>query len=215
MTQSANIEKAHDEAYSFSFISGALYVKEALPVARLLRQGADWERVREETLNANALRQRTHQSRVRLFREIRYRLQKLTAAEIAFLCEADARDQRQLLFIAVCLHYRFVREFTEEVLRPKALASDLQLYPGDIGRFFDAKAECSLEAEHLTASSRAKVEQVLIRMLVEAGLLDTAQSQKIMRAVPSRALARVVAASDPSRLRFLLLSENDIRTLTS
>ena len=206
------VMKASSDRYSFSFISGALYLKECLAVARLLRQHGDWAGVRDKLIEDNLLRQRSRESSVRLFREIRYRLQELTAKELAYLCDADPQDQRQLLFIAVCLRYRFIREFVLEVLRPKAMASDLQLYPGDIGRFFESKGDAP-EVERLKPSSRAKVEQVMTRMLAEGGILDSAQNQKIVRSFPSRALARVVAAGEASRLRFLLLADSDIREL--
>lgn len=201
-----------DNIYSFSFISGALYLKESLAVARLLRQHGDWAGVRDKLIEDNLLRQRSRESSVRLFREIRYRLQELAPKELAYLCDADPQDQRQLLFIAVCLRYRFIREFVLEVLRSKAMASDLQLYPGDVGRFFESKGDAP-EVERLKPSSRAKVEQVMIRMLAEGGLLDSAQNQRIVRSFPSRALARVVAAGESSRLRFLLLADADIREL--
>ncbi len=204
-----------EDKYSFSFISGALYLRESLAVARLLRKHGDWTLVRADAIDANVLQQRSHESSVRLFREIRYRLQELTLSEVAFLCDADARDQRQLLFVAVCLRYRFIREFAVEVLRPKAFASDHQLYPGDVDRFFEAKGADAPEVERLTDSSRAKVEQVLLRMVVEAGLLDSLSSRKILRSVPSRALAAAIAQEDARRLKFLLLSDSDIRQLTS
>jgi hypothetical protein len=206
------IMKATENRYSFSFISGALYLKECLAVARLLRQHGDWVIVRDKLIEDNLLRQRSRESSVRLFREIRYRLQELTAKELVYLCDADPQDQRHLLFIAVCLRYRFIREFIQEVLLPKALSSDLQLYPGDIGRFFESKGN-EPEVERLKPSSRAKVGQVLIRMLVEGGLLDSVQSQRIVRSFPSRALARVVVSGDSVRLRFLLLTDSDIREL--
>jgi len=204
-----------EQRYSFSFISGALYLRESVAVALLLRKHGDWDRVRREVLDRNALRQRTRESCVRLFREIRYRLQELTAGEVGFLCDAAAPDQRQLLFIAACLRYRFVREFVEEVLTAKAMASDQQVYPGDISRFFEAKEAEADEVARLKPSSRAKVEQVLLRMLVEAGLLDSVESRRVVRVVPSKTLARLVATRDPRLLKYLLLSNTDVRQLVS
>ena len=58
-------------------------------------------------------------------------------------------------------------------------------------RFFDRKGADAPEIEGLTDKSKAKVKQVLIRMLAEAGLLDSTASQRIQRPVPSRALARL------------------------
>ena len=134
---------------------------------------------------------------------------------MAFFCEADSRDQKQLLFIAICQHFRFIREFVEEVLRPKALALDNQLYPTDFARFFDRKGTDALEIEDLTDKSRAKIKQVLVRMLAEAGLIDSTSNQRIQRTVPSNALVRIIAKTDAKRLRFLLLSDADIRQLSN
>lgn len=201
------------ESYSFSFLTGALYLSESLAVAELMRVHRDWSEVVRRANEDNLLRQRATASRTRLLREIRYRLEQFVPKELDFFCQADRRDQRQLLFIAICQRFRFIREFVEEVLRPKALALDNQLYPTDFARFFDRKGADAPEIDGLTDKSRAKVKQVLIRMLAEAGLLDSTASQRIQRPVPSRVLARLVAETDANRLRFLLLSDADIRQL--
>jgi hypothetical protein len=202
-------------AYAFSFLTGALYLSESVAVAKVMRQHPDWEAVARQAAEQNLLRQRTHASRTRLLREIRYRLQQLTARELDFLCEADARDQRHLLFIAICQRFRFIREFVEEVLRPKVLALDTQLYPADFARFFDQKGAEAPEVEKLTDKSVAKVKQVLIRMFAEAGLLDSTSSQRLTPSLPSRALALLITETGGKRLRYLLLSDADIRHLTS
>jgi hypothetical protein len=196
--------------YSFSFLSGALYLPESVAVAKLLRVHRDWKMVVHRAADENILRQRKAGSRTRMLREIRYRLHQFSATELGFFCEADSRDQRLLLFVAICQRFRFIREFVEEVLWPKVLSFDPQLYPTDFARFLDRKGADAAEIERLTDKSRAKVRQVLIRMLAEAGLLDSTRSQRLQCPVPSRPLSRLISDSDPKRLRFLLLSEADV-----
>ena len=150
-----------------------------------------------------------------MLREIRYRLQQFSKKELEYFAGAGASDQRQLLFIAVCVRFRFIREFVDEVLRPKAFAMDLQIYPTDFARFFDRKAAEADEIESLTDKSRAKIKQVLTRMLAEGGLIDSTKSQRIQPALPSRDLSRLVAETDPKRLRFLLLPETSLRQCTT
>src|ERR1700683_2658638 len=127
------------EPYSFSFLTGALYLSESLAVAELARSRQDWAEVIRLASEDNLLKQRKTASRTRLLREIRYRLQQLSCEELEFFCDAGSRDQRQLLFIAICRRFRFIREFVEEVICPKALPLDVQLYPADFARFFDRK----------------------------------------------------------------------------
>ncbi len=202
-------------AYSFSFLTGALYRPESAAVAELVRAHGDWPEVARRAAEGNLLRQRTIASRTRLLREIRYRLEQFTPPELDFFCEADSRDQRQLLFIAVCQRFRFIREFVVEIIRPRAFALDCQLYPTDFARFFDRKGADAPEVDRLTDKSRAKVKQVLIRMLAEGGLIDSTAKQEIQRPMPSAALCRLIAATESGRLRFLLLSDADIRQLAS
>jgi Putative inner membrane protein (DUF1819) len=200
--------------YSFSFLAGALYLPESVAVADLFRTHGDWREVARFAAAGNHLRTRTAATRTRVLREIRYRLQQFTPGELEFFCDADSHDQRQLLFIAICQRFQFIREFVEEILRPKALALDHQIYPADFARFFDRKGADAPEIDRLTDKSRAKVKQVLIRMLAEAGLLDSTASQRLQRPVPSKVLAQLIAETDAKRLRFLLLSDADIRQLS-
>lgn len=200
--------------YSFSFIAGALFVPETLAVARQLARTPYWESVAAITRSENLLRQRTAASTTRILREIRHRLNELSAAELDHLISADPTDQRLLLFIAACRRYRFIAEFTAEVLFPKAHASGTQLYPGDLTRFIDDRSLNSPEVENLTDKSRAKVRQVMLRILAEAGLIDSTTSRKLQRPMPGRVLADLIAKKDPKQLRWLLLSEQEIRQIT-
>jgi len=203
------------QPYSFSFLAGALFLRESVAVAGLLAKGHSWDELARVANEENLLRQRTEASRVRLLREIRHRLRELSSKEIEFFAAAGASDQRQLLFMALCQRFRFIREFVDEVLRTKALAMELQLYPTDFARFFDRKGAEEPEIERLTDKSKAKVKQVIIRMLAEAGLIDSTKAQRLQVAIPSQALARLVAETDPKRLRFLLLPDASIRQYLS
>ena len=201
--------------YSFSFLTGALYATESLAVAAIWRKDPDWSVVSRLVGEQNALRQRTAASRTRLLRQIRNRLEQLSPEELDFLCDANPRDQRQLLFLAVCRGFRFIREFVEEVVRPKALALNHQIYPSDFARFFDRKADEDPAIEKLTEKSVAKIKEVIHRMLAEAGLLDSTANRCLTPRLPSRALARLIARTDAKQLRLLLLSDADIRQLTN
>jgi hypothetical protein len=203
-----------ETTYAFSFVAGALFVPETMAVARQLQAVRDWKLVTAAARAENLLRQRTDASTRRLLREIRYRLDELSPAELDFLVAADPRDQRLLLFVAVCRRYRFIREFTVEVLCLKAQSAENQLYPGDIVRFIDDRATVSPEVEKLTDISRAKVRQVILRILAESGLMDSTASRKLLRPMPSRPLAKMIAKTNSMQLRWLLLSEQEIRQIT-
>jgi len=185
-----------------------------MAVARKLLLDHDWKIVSSAVRSENLLRQRTQASTARLFREIRYRLDELSPAELDFLVAADPPDQRLLLFITVCRRYRFIRELTTDVLWTKIRGAETQLYPGDIIRFIENRGAVAPEVEKLTDNSRSKVRQVVFRILSEAGLLDSTGSQKLLRPMPSRSLAKMISKYDVKQLRWLLLSEQEIHQIT-
>lgn len=202
------------DRYSFSFITGALYVAESAAIVPLLAQGKTWPEIEATVAGENLLKSRTAASRVRLLREIRYRLSVLSAAEIEFLLGAGNHDLRALLFIGICRHFAFVREFVTTVLRPKALALDFQIMPSDFTGFLHRESAEHPEIATLTDKTIAKIRQVLLRMLAEASLIDSTRGLMLTPSLPSRALANVIAKSDAKELRWLLVSDSDIRHLT-
>lgn len=206
---------ALNSPYSFSFISGALYLSESLAVARLLSELGDWDQVSRAASVQNVLRQRTQASQVRILREIRYRLEAYTPKEIQFLLQASQSDQRLMLFVAVCERFRFIREFVLEVLETKFQRLDHPLRASDFNIFFDRKGMEAAEVEALSDKSRAKIRQVMIRMLAEAGFLNNTTSKLLQRPIPGKELARLWAHASPGRFRFLLVSNADLHHLTS
>lgn len=204
-----------DQPYSFSFITGALFAPESSAIIPLLADGIAWSEIERVVADDNLLKSRTAASRVRLLREIRYRLSALSQTELAFAADAQRAEVNALLFIALCRHYSFIREFVLSILRPKTLGLDYQIMPADFSGFLYRETQAHPEIERLTDKSTAKIRQVLFRMLAEAGLIDSTHTLHLTPLFPSRALARLIASNDAKELRFLLLTDNDIRTLTA
>jgi len=206
---------ARQATFSFSFITGALFAPEVGAVLPLLAEGKSWDEIAEAAEQDNLLKTRTAASRVRLLREIRYRLAALSPAEVKFAASARREDVHALLFIALCRHYAFIHEFVLSVLRPKALALDFQIMPADFSGFLYRESHTHPEIQRLTDKSTAKIRQVIYRMLAETGLVASTKDLRLTPLLPSRALARLIADTDPKQLRFLLLTDNDIRNLTT
>jgi hypothetical protein len=204
-----------DRRYAFSFITGALFVPETVAVAELLAAGKDWPTIRESVSNENLLKLKTSGSRVRILREIRYRLQEFDSEELDYFSAAGSRDQRLMLLLSISRRFAFVREFIEEVVRPKALSLETHLIPGDFVRFFDLKGADAPEVDELTPKSHDKVRQVMVRMLAEGGLLNSTSEMGIQRPSPGTRLIHLIAKKNPADLKTFLLSDADIRDARS
>ena len=197
--------------YKISFTSGGLYLRDSIKVAELYFQVQDWSALKEQVIEKNLLQARTKSSLVRTARELLQRLQSLTEAQLRLLVDGTRQEQNQLLWLAVCKHYEFVRDFATEVIREKYLRLDWEVTYPDFDMFFFDKSEWHAELAGITESTHKKLRQVLFRMLVEAEILSP--ENKVIPAVLSPQVARVISEDDPTYFSAFPISETDIRGL--
>ncbi len=179
------------DTYSLSFTTGGLFHQESLILAKLYVEANDWDRVRTQVLSENLLQSRTLNTSKRQCREIISRLKTLDPKELDLLISGSAQEQKYLLWLAVCRHYRFIAEFAEEVIRERfiGLKHDLQYVEFDF--FFNKKSEWHPELEAIELTTRKKLRQVLFKILREAELLTVRNtinasmlSQRLLAAIP-------------------------------
>lgn len=205
--------------YHFGFTAASLRPELARILAEVyLATGRDWEAARAQVLESNALQARSTRSAVILERELRQRLVRLSEGQVTLLAGATAEDRAALGWLAAMKQSAFLFEFAAEVLRDKLEASDPVLRPSDYERFAEAKAALHPEFARLTASSRAKVREVLLRMLREAGLLaaDAGSDGALgtaQRPVLSPLVRDSIAADDPRWLAGFLVPDPEIAAL--
>jgi len=160
-----------DIKYSMSFTTGGLFHNESLKIASLNLSLDDLDSVRDRVFAENLLQARTLNTLKRVCREIISRLGMLSRNELKFLIDATYQDQAYLLWVSVCRRYRFIADFANEVLRERFITLKSDLKHEDFDSFFNRKSEWHVELDKLTPATRAKLRQVLFRMLREADLL--------------------------------------------
>ncbi len=158
--------------YNMSFTAGAMLQQPSVLLAELYASLGDWQAVRSRVLADNLLQARTQNTAHRICREIVSRLNSLSADQLAILAEGSAKDQAQVLWAAICKRYRFIHDFAVEVIHEKFLVLDPNLVYADYDIFFNQKAEWHEELVNIQPSTRAKLRQIVFRMLREAELLS-------------------------------------------
>lgn len=163
---------ASTEKYSMSFTVGGLFLHESPRAADLYLELREWKLVRETILKENLLQLRTKSSGMRVSRELCNRLNQLEDEELILLVNGTFQERSALLWLAACRQYRFIYEFSVEILRAKFLAYQRDLSHADFDACFNAKAAWHEELDKITDTTLAKLRQVLFRMMHEAGLLS-------------------------------------------
>ena len=141
---------------------------------------------------------------------MRRRLGTLTHDQMVLLAQATVEDRTAIAWLATCKRIRFAFEFAAEVLRDKLASHDAVLRPSDYESYIENKSLPHPELARLKPTSRNKIRQVLLRMLVEAGLLAKGSSLSIQRPALSPKVVRVITADSPHWLAAFLVPESEI-----
>ena len=185
--------------YKMSFSTGGLLLNESLEIARLHVEGEPWDKTLLRARQESATSLPKAVSNRRTMREITNRLVMLSAEERHFLlCSADRADQQALLWLAACRAYRFIREFSLEVVREHYLSYQLDLPRESFDQLFDAKAEWDDDLAAIKDSTRSRLRQVMFKMMREAGILS--DGNQIQTAIISTRLKTMIADQNPSEL---------------
>jgi hypothetical protein len=187
-------------AYRMSFTMGGLFLNEAVAAAMAHERLGDWTQAQEEIQSGEAVGFRKTSSMHRAAREVATRLKQLTEAELALLRRGTREEQAALLWLAVCRTYRLIGEFAIEQLQERFLSMRPELEPEAFGRFIEAKAEWHKELATLKPSTRQKLQQVLFRILREAGLLS--REGQVQRMPLSKRLLATLGGRNTSELAF-------------
>lgn len=201
-------------AYTLGFTAASLRPDLARILAERYLLTGDWGKAREAVLSDNALQAKSRASAIRMERELRQRLMLLTPAQIRLAASAPAEDRAAVGWLAICKHVPFVFDFAAEVLRDKLAAHDRVLRPSDYEAYVESKAQAHAKLSGMSATSRNKIRQVLLRMLLEAGILADGEALGVLRnPVLSPAVLASILEDDSHWLRAFLLAEGEINRL--
>ena len=127
-----------NKKYILSFTAASLRLNEMVKVASALMDddSTNLNEVRDSRIVFGSVKNRTTE---REFREIKHRLEKLTHDQLEILVHGDLISQKQIAFLGVCKHYDFIRDFTVDVVRDKALVFDYQIRESDFNSFINSK----------------------------------------------------------------------------
>ncbi|KGE87995.1 DUF1819 family protein [Phaeodactylibacter xiamenensis] len=202
---------AASRPYRLSFSGAALQVEESIKIAQLYADLKDWEAVQAEVVGENALQKNQLKTTVRSFYEVRTRLKEMTPLQMERLAEGTFTEQQQLLWVAVCKVYPFIGAFALEVLLNKIQAFEYIVHESDYTEFLEAQTLKEPKLQQVSDSTYQKLRSRLYRMMEEAGIVNNREERVITPPVVTTYVAEALIDEDPKLLRYLLVSDRDIR----
>jgi hypothetical protein len=197
--------------YKFSFTAGSLLLNETIKVAEVYVKTGNWEKTREHVMHTNLLQKNTESAASRFYLESQRRLKTLSTEELSLLVEARLEEQKQIVFLAICRYYGFIRDFVTQILRENVLTMRRTFRDSDYYRFSEEVSIEHPEYEALRESTKKKVRQVLLNLLREVGILSSGPERKITPVQVSSEVCRLIASKNPKELRYFLYTDQQIK----
>lgn len=165
--------------YSADLSAGSLMLPESRRIAGLLLRKpteAEWDHAIKVE---NILQKTTPSTAVRQARLIRFRLLPLGPQAWTLIAGGEREIAVQLLFAAALLHSGLLRDFVRQVLVGHHRRLELEIQSREWEPFLADCAACDPGVATWTASTRAKLLQVILRILVEARYLESSRTLRL------------------------------------
>ena len=118
----------------------ALGLREFEIMVRLWIESEAWDEVLDKIMKQNLFNQNSQASTLRIYSEIRERIQCLTPESLSDFLEWDQEDRRAIAFVAACKCYPFIFDFVQTVLKDKLQVFDEVLIDEDFNNYWNTKA---------------------------------------------------------------------------
>ena len=165
--------------YNAEISAGSLMPLESRRIAAFLLTHPDDNAWKRALIDDNILQKKAPATAIRLASLIRKRLNTLDATALEMVAQREQEVVIQLLLVAAVKHSQLLADFIKDVYIEHQRRMDLALSPGDWDGFF---SECSHRDSSIiqwSASTQAKLFQVILRILTEAKYLESSRSMKL------------------------------------
>jgi hypothetical protein len=162
--------------YNAEISAGSLMLRESRKIAALLLRGVDDGAWHEALHVDNILQKKVPATARRMARLIRNRLELMTPELWKMVADDAVETATQALMAAAIKHSRLLGDFLDQVVREHYRVFDKQLSVNDWNRFLSECEHRDGAVSVWSPSTRAKLGQVVLRILAEAKYLDSTRS---------------------------------------
>jgi hypothetical protein len=162
---------AHNR-YSLSFTTGTLMLTESVLLTEQYIGLGSWQKVRESAKQTNLLQGKTMKSTTTLMSEIISRLRFLSDEQLQRLIQAQEKDQRYILWLALCRRYQYIADFAVEVMGAAVHTPEKTVTRSEYQVFFDQKAAFHPHLQQLADSTKRTIASFVFIMAGQADIMD-------------------------------------------
>lgn len=183
-----------------NFTGGSLLIRESRVVAKLLAEKHSREEIVRLVLSRNLLQNSSKATTQKYCQLALIRLGTLTDEQIHFVASGREEICRMTLLLAVLKTYPIIADFMRDVVAEKVRCFETHLEKKDWMRFLQDRARTDASIKEWSETSQRKMGQVVIRMMAEAGFLDSTRKMSILFPIVPPELEHALGATGDAKL---------------
>lgn len=168
------------QKYNAEIVAGSLLVRESRKIARLLLSNAGPDDWHQAIIIDNILQKRTPASAQRQARLIKNRLSAMDPELWDLIVQGPSDVTVQALLAAAIKHSRLLGDFMDTVIRQYWRTFSQKLSDKDWKDFLEVCGQIDPAIHQWTASTRAKLKQVIFRILAESKFIDNTKNLQLL-----------------------------------
>lgn len=165
--------------YSAQLSAGSLLIPESRILASLLLRDSSEQSWLHAVKTENILQKPSPATALRMARLVRQRLAQLDKAGVEMVANDSLEVCTQLLLFAAVKQSTLLGDFMIDVYRGKLRSLEMQLKSSDWEIFLHECAQRDPAVQNWTPSTQVKLQQVIMRILAEAGYLDSTRTLRL------------------------------------
>jgi hypothetical protein len=173
-------EKSRNKRYHGDIVAGSLLMAESRQIAQLLLKNVDTVQWHKAIVIDNILQKRSSAAAIRQARLIKNRLILMDKNLWQLVYDGSSEVSTQALLAASIKHSHLVGDFMDIVLRQHWQTFIDKICVNDWKRFLESCAQIDPKVDIWKESTKAKIKQVLFRILAEAKYIDSTRNCKLL-----------------------------------
>jgi hypothetical protein len=174
------MKSTENKIYNGDMAAGALLIAESRKIAQLLLKNVDKVQWHKAIVIDNILQKRSSAAAIRQARLIKNRLVLMDKNLWQLVYDGSSEVSTQALLAASIKHSRLVGDFMDIVLRQHWQTFNDKISEIDWSRFLESCAQTDPRVDIWKESTKAKLKQVLFRILAEAKYIDSTRNRKLL-----------------------------------
>lgn len=167
--------------YNAAITSQLFWVQETRTVARLIKEGASDEEILRQSVEENIFGAPSLDRQKKIPSTACRRLHSLPEELVNLMATGDIDVARLINLLAIMKTNDLFGDFMTEVFKQIKILGIKQISSNDVKKYLDEKRQAYEDVQNISEASYKKIQSTFIKLLVEAGLVESSKTGIIVQ----------------------------------